>query len=240
MALISSGNKADKVAVGTELQRPSTPEQGQVRFNTDEECLEVYGIYNGTGEWKCTGGSVCHVLPPASLPPYGDNEQGDLWYNTEDGKLYVWYDDGNGPPTAQWVDASPKTDVRQQKRFGVIGEVVAFAGITVPDGWLECDGQSAPSALAAVLGQANVPDLRGQFVRGWDPSGTVDPQSGRALLSNQDDEFKSHTHTYAASHGAGNSTNGGQFDGDKIEPTGATGGAETRPVNVAMYYIIKT
>ena len=115
-----------------------------------------------------------------------------------------------------------------------------FAGATVPTGWLECNGQSAPTALAAVLGQANVPDLRGQFVRGWDPTGTVDPQSGRALLSNQDDEFKSHTHTYAASHGAGNSTNGGQFDGDKIEPTGATGGAETRPVNVAMYYIIKT
>eukprot|EP00494_Astrolonche_serrata_P023445 UN23703 len=68
-----------------------------------------------------------------------------------------------------------------------------FAGVTVPTGWLECNGQSAPSALAAVLGQANVPDLRGEFVRGYDNGRGVD--TGRALLSSQSGEIQSHDHS---------------------------------------------
>ena len=72
------------------------------------------------------------------------------------------------------------------------GSVTMFAGATVPTGWLECNGQAAPSALAAVLGTANVPDLRGEFVRGFDNGRGID--SGRALLSAQGEEFKSHTH----------------------------------------------
>jgi len=241
MALISSGNQADKVAVGTDLQRPTSPVEGQVRFNTDEECLEVYGIFNGVGDWKCTGGSVCHVLPPdpALLPAYDDNEQGDLWYNTEDGKLYVWYDDGVGPPNAQWVDASPKSRLGQEKRFGIIGEIVAFGGTIVPDGWLECNGQSAPSDLAVVLGVANVPDLRGEFIRGWDHGRGVD--SGRALLSNQGDAFKSHRHTVGLSgtarQGIGAATPQWSVGTHDMWSSYA-GDGETRPRNVAMMYII--
>ncbi len=121
-----------------------------------------------------------------------------------------------------------------------IGSVTMFAGATVPSGWLECNGQVAPTALAAVLGQANVPDLRGEFVRGWDNGAGVD--TGRALLSSQSDEFKEHRHTIpsfnrsTATPGNDNPyrTRGG------TENTSLVGGSETRPRNVALMYIIKT
>ena len=37
-------------------------------------------------------------------------QQGQLWWNTDDGRLYVFYEDGD---TSQWVDASPDTLVDQ-------------------------------------------------------------------------------------------------------------------------------
>lgn len=65
------------------------------------------------------------------------------------------------------------------------GAITAFGGSTAPTGYLECNGQSTSgyTALAAVVG-ANVPDLRGEFVRGWDNSKGTD--SGRTLGSSQE------------------------------------------------------
>ena len=65
------------------------------------------------------------------------------------------------------------------------GAITAFGGSTAPTGYLECNGQSTSgyTALAAVVG-ANVPDLRGEFVRGWDNGRGVD--SGRSILSSQE------------------------------------------------------
>ena len=42
-------------------------------------------------------------LPSSSTPP-SSAEPGNLWYNSEDGRLYIYYKDGN---SEQWVDASP-------------------------------------------------------------------------------------------------------------------------------------
>jgi len=75
-----------------------------------------------------------------------------------------------------------------------VGSIIMFGGSTAPTGYLECNGQSTASyaALAAVVG-ANVPDLRGEFVRGWDHSRGVD--SGRSFRSSQGHLFDSHTHS---------------------------------------------
>ena len=51
--------------------------------------------------------------------------------------------------------------------------------------------------MAALVG-ATVPDLRGEFVRGWASNGSVD--SGRSIKSTQGDEFKSHNHTVTSNH----------------------------------------
>lgn len=159
------------------------------------------------------------------------------------------------------------------------GAVQLFAMATPPTGWLSCDGSAVSrtthARLFAALGTNygagdgsttfNLPDLRGEFVRGWDDGRGVD--SGRALGSSQADELASHGHNASASsvpdhvHGlpvdnddakAGGATFASDDQGrvmtNDTDPAGAhtpsvsvdpTGGAETRPRNVAMLYAIK-
>ncbi len=132
------------------------------------------------------------------------------------------------------------------------GLVLPFAGATPPAGWLECNGaaisRTSYAALFAAIGTTygvgngtttfNLPDLRGEFVRGWDHGRGVD--AGRARGSWQADDFKSHTHSYQ--HGAGGAaiTNAYKYGWTLGNyTTGATGGTETRPRNVAMMYCIR-
>lgn len=87
------------------------------------------------------------------------------------------------------------------------GMTVMWPSSTVPAGYLECAGQAVSrttyAALFALIGTSfgpgngtdtfNVPDMRGEFVRGWDHGRGID--TGRALGSAQDEAFKSHSHT---------------------------------------------
>lgn len=105
----------------------------------------------------------------------------------------------------------------------------------------------------------NLPDLRGVFVRGLDNGRGLD--SGRALGSYQDSDNKSHNHgVNDPGHVHGGVQNGTASTGRSTSvdqppavysfgntwgaTTGiwlsASGGAESRPRNVAMNYIIKT
>lgn len=141
---------------------------------------------------------------------------------------------------------------------GVIaGEVKMWPTNTAPTGYLECDGAAVSrttyAALFAVIGTVwgvgdgsttfNVPDLRGEFVRGWDHGKGTDP--GRAFASAQADEFESHVHAQRGAGLSGGNTTA-QYStnltatGDQLTNTAATGGTETRPRNIALMYIIKT
>ena len=78
------------------------------------------------------------------------------------------------------------------------GMVMPFVGSTAPTDWLECDGSSIPSQytdLIALVG-ANVPDFRGEFIRGWDNGRGVD--SGRTLGSTQTEDYLGHSHSSAS------------------------------------------
>ena len=79
------------------------------------------------------------------------------------------------------------------------GTIFCFAIATVPAGYLECNGQSTSghAALAALIG-SNVPDLRGEFVRGWANTRAVD--QNRQIGSTQGDDNKSHNHTVTSNH----------------------------------------
>ena len=79
------------------------------------------------------------------------------------------------------------------------GTIFCFAIATVPAGYLECNGQSTSGhpALAALIG-SNVPDLRGEFVRGWANTRAVD--QNRQIGSTQGDDNKSHNHTVTSNH----------------------------------------
>jgi phage-related tail fiber protein len=137
-----------------------------------------------------------------------------------------------GAATKQYVDTQANVSMPA-------GAIMAFYRSTAPTGWLECNGQSAASYPNLVaLGITNVPDLRGQFVRGWDNGKGIDP--GRTLASLQADEFKSHSHS---TYSRASSYSGAVGVSDGIlgsSNTGSTGGTETRPKNIALMYCIKT
>jgi hypothetical protein len=84
-----------------------------------------------------------------------------------------------------------------------------------------------------------VPDLRGEFLRGWDDGRGVD--SGRSFGSAQADEFKSHSHSIYTNGQSGGMGGGGfpVYYSPRTRSTDLTGGTETRPRNVALLACIK-
>lgn len=85
-----------------------------------------------------------------------------------------------------------------------------------------------------------LPDLRGEFIRGWDNGRGID--TNRVFGSWQADDFKSHTHAYTSSNFASGATTAYAFSGSGAygaNATQATGGTETRPRNSALLACIK-
>ena len=149
------------------------------------------------------------------------------------------------------------------------GMIAPFAMSTAPTGWLECDGSAVSRTTYADLFTAlstthgvgdgsttfNVPDLRGEFIRGWDNGKGTD--SSRTFASSQSDNANSISQF--------NSSGSGQITGSSFTVTvptdgtyssylsmdgrlttygqGAirfqTNGIETRPRNIAMMYCVK-
>ncbi len=77
-----------------------------------------------------------------------------------------------------------------------VGVPVPWPSATPPTGWLKCNGAAFSAEEYPELGKAyptnKLPDLRGEFIRGWDDGRGVD--SGRTLLTNQEHAVISHNH----------------------------------------------
>jgi len=93
--------------------------------------------------------------------------------------------------------------------FNPVGTVIWYAGSSAPAGYLKANGDSIAngsgttqgitanfSELYAVIG-STLPDLRGEFVRGWDDGKGTD--SGRAIKSTQSAQNAQHNHTATSS-----------------------------------------
>lgn len=151
-------------------------------------------------------------------------------------------------------------------RANTPGDVKYVAYNTAPAGWLKANGalvsRTAYAGLFAKIGTTYgagdgsttfaLPDLRGEFVRGWDDARGVD--ASRAIGSAQADAFQGHKHTIdlnnSGSFGYGptgtgtagttnyaaQATNSIMTDGTNGTPRAAT---ETRPRNVALLAVIK-
>jgi phage-related tail fiber protein len=156
------------------------------------------------------------------------------------------------------------------------GAIFHFAASTPPTGYLKANGDTVPngtgtvqgisanfSALYAILGSTygaagRLPDLRGEFIRGWDNSRGID--SGRTFGLTQGDDFKSHTHNVnnqvangpqwiafsredlnpsEISDRSGYLSGPSSLANDRIFYIVNTGGTETRPRNVALLACIK-
>jgi microcystin-dependent protein len=123
------------------------------------------------------------------------------------------------------------------------GTVGQFARNTAPTGWLKANGAAVSrttyaelfAAIGTTFGVGNgsttftLPDLRGEFIRGWDDARGVDV--GRVFGSAQAAANQAHTHTGSTS------TDPGHVHG---LPVFASGGGSTGSTNIATSVVDAT
>ena len=209
-------------------------------------------VLSGTGSLQLPSGTTAQRPTPAT---------GDIRFNT----TLTQFEGYNGSAWGEIANGVP------------VGSVFSFATTTPPSGYLECNGAAVSRSTYASLFSAisttwgvgdgsstfNLPDLRGQFVRGWDNSAGVD--SGRSFASSQSDQNKQHTHSVTD---PGHQHNTSVTNSDLFPATGAKtisfggagsypattftmddattgislanqGGTEVRVKNYALMYVIK-
>ncbi|HBZ8161920.1 TPA: tail fiber protein [Escherichia coli] len=187
------------------------------------------------------------------------------------GKLLQKGSNGALPVNQGGTGATNAADARTNLGLGEgsalpVGVPVPWPSATPPTGWLKCNGAVFSAEEYPELAKAyptnKLPDLRGEFIRGWDDGRGVD--SGRALLSAQGDAIRDISGkllglmTTAGSQmtadewvtgafnavyegGAGQTTSspGNRYDvgfsAARVVPTAK----ENRPRNIAFNYIVR-
>lgn len=156
-----------------------------------------------------------------------------------------------------------------------VGSIHSFLGTSVPTGYLQLNRQTvlradyaalwtwvqgsgafdATGAEAGMFGPGDgstsfdLPDLRGEFLRGWDDGRGVD--ASRAIGSSQADDFKAHSHedTYNYRTSGGGEVAGSSLpfagraslnNGTRVISSDPAGGTENRPRNIAAMFCVKT
>ncbi|TJP81532.1 tail fiber protein [Escherichia coli] len=145
-----------------------------------------------------------------------------------------------------------------------VGVPVPWPSATPPTGWLKCNGAAFSSEMYPNLAKAyptnKLPDLRGEFIRGWDDGRGVD--NGRNLLSAQSDAIQNIVGTFGRTQLFKDALNSGPFSQTDsilsvgLQPTEIIEGygasvwtfdasrsvrtaSETRPHNIAFNYIVR-
>ncbi|MDY4385077.1 phage tail-collar fiber domain-containing protein [Pectobacterium aroidearum] len=163
---------------------------------------------------------------------------------------FIYVDEGNG---GRWrrefnTDNLTPASIGAIQGNELVGIPQPWPLVTAPDGWLACAGQTFDTSRYPVLAsrypQGRLPDLRGEFIRGWDNGRGADP--GRSNLSPQSFSTESHTHagaTLDSGYGEIVHVGKGLQNGDATlySRTGVNNnaGTETRPRNIAFNYIVR-
>jgi microcystin-dependent protein len=126
------------------------------------------------------------------------------------------------------------------KHLNPVGTIQAYGGTKDPDGYMICDGRALLRSeypdLFAVIGTSygapdstrfNIPDMRGEFLRGADNGAGVDTDARQASKSGgntsgvgsiQDDNNKSHNHTEENTGGHSHTYTAYSFSGGSAHP----------------------
>lgn len=245
-------------------------------FVGDVNTLQTDGIYAVTQASRSqnlpVAGNDCHIQVIAGGDGRWCRQIAYIAYSTD---MYERHQ--TSYQTDSWSGWT-RIDVRDE--FNALKDI--FIGIpipyplsTVPTGCLAMNGQRFDTRRYPKLAQkypsGQLPDLRGEFIRGWDNGRGVD--AGRGMLSVQSDEIKSHNHKfkYIGQNQRAESNRTDIFNqltvGDSVYRhdrrddliikvanesdvkygktpyndvsiyINNTGGAETRPRNIAYHYI---
>lgn len=147
-----------------------------------------------------------------------------------------------------------------------VGVPVPWPLAAAPAGWLKCNGATFAAAqypkLALAYPALKLPDLRGEFIRGWDDGRGVNPS--QSLLGWAAGMLEKHRHyvvsnsdyeqtdewdigvivksTYVQGKGVDAGSPGSLIASPTLHTKGRignTGGAETRPRSIAFNYIVR-
>ena len=142
-----------------------------------------------------------------------------------------------------------------------VGVPVPWPSATPPAGWLKCNGAPFSAEeypdLAKAYPTNKLPDLRGEFIRGWDDGRGID--AGREILSAQGDAIRNITGSLgfrsdglftvasgvfslgpegigsAAMNNLENASSTANFDASTFVPTAS----ENRPRSIAFNFIVR-
>lgn len=198
------------------------------------------------GRWSSTGAlntfdsefaSEISGYPSGAMLISNDGER--IFINTTEGNLSDPNSNGAG-----WKDILSYLGLGEGSALPV-GVPVPWPSATPPTGWLKCNGAAFSAEeypeLAKVYPTNKLPDLRGEFIRGWDDGRGIDLE--RTLLSHQNANVEEHSHGYngviytSSGPSWANTTGAGYLEYSGF--TSSYGGGETRPRNVAFNFIVR-
>ncbi|EGI6807899.1 hypothetical protein IGX77_004211 [Escherichia coli] len=215
------------------------------------------------GRWSSTGAlntfdsefaSEISGYPSGAMLISDDGER--IFINTTEGNLSDPNSNGTG-----WKDILSYLGLGEGSALPV-GVPVPWPSATPPTGWMKCNGAAFSAEeypeLAKVYPALKLPDLRGEFIRGWDDGRGVD--SGRVVLTGQSQSVQQHTHDLSMAYSSETAyrdmlgttpdsdmipikdmVNATTFNGSGwfyLKANDSTG-AETRPRNLAFNYIVR-
>lgn len=179
------------------LDFPSNP--------VDGEAFGSYVWVASKGVWQSREESAAVAITSPTAPTEAKN--GDIWYNTNRGVTYVYYDDGS---SSQWVE-SVTSGLPALEQVMPTGSVIQTARASAPLGWMICDGTSLLVAdyqnLFNAIGYAyggsgsnfSLPNLKGRIPVGRDAAqvefDTLGEVGGSKTHTLTIDQMPSHTHT---------------------------------------------
>ncbi|MBC8827406.1 tail fiber protein [Escherichia coli] len=181
---------------GTAVSSVNLASKGQVTALTDNTQgatgLELYEVYNNG--YPTAYGNIIHLK---GMTAVGEGELLIGWSGTSGAHAPAFIRSRRDTTDANWSPwAQLYTSAHPPAEFYPVGAPIPWPSDTVPSGYALMQGQtfdkSAYPKLATAYPSGVIPDMRGWTIKGK-------PASGRAVLSQEQDGIKSHTHSASVS-----------------------------------------
>ncbi|HGE9214922.1 phage tail protein [Escherichia coli] len=181
---------------GTAVSSVNLASKGRVAALTDNTQgaagLELYEVYNNG--YPTAYGNIIHLK---GMTAVGEGELLIGWSGTSGAHAPAFIRSRRDTTGANWSPwAQLYTSAHPPAEFYPVGAPIPWPSDTVPSGYALMQGQtfdkSAYPKLAAAYPSGVIPDMRGWTIKGK-------PASDRAVLSQEQDGIKSHTHSASVS-----------------------------------------